>query len=83
MFQGWVKDLVEEVTGGPPFEIGDTVLHPSGRKVKITSGQYWGRYGISNFWYWREVKPDGSLGPEEHGYGWRSKPAPTPAPISA
>ena len=28
-------------------------------------------YGrVSNFWYWNEVRADGSLGPSECGYGW-------------
>lgn len=65
----WVKELVE--SAGPPyFQVGDTVKHSSGRSVKITGGRFWGTHGVSNFWYWREVMPDGSLGPEESGYGW-------------
>lgn len=67
---GWVREMVEEVMGGAPFAIGDEVRSPDGRRVRIVNGQYWGEYGLSNFWYWREVLPDGTLGPEEHGYGW-------------
>jgi|GEM_PF-2462451 len=63
--------LTESVVGGAPFKIGDVVKHPTGKMVKIISGQYWGKYGISNFWYWREVKESGGLGKEECGYGWR------------
>lgn len=70
MVEKWAKDLTESVLGGPPFAVGDVVTHPSGRKVKIASGQYWGLHGLSNFWRWHEVFADGSLGPEEHGYGW-------------
>jgi hypothetical protein len=67
----WVREITEEVLGGPPFKIGDQVKHPSGRTVQITSGQYWGDYGISNHWHWREVLPDGTLSEkEEYGYGW-------------
>jgi hypothetical protein len=66
----WVKDLTERTLGGSPFKIGDQVKHPSGRTVKITDGQYWGEHGLSNFWGWREVLADGSLGPQENGYGW-------------
>ncbi len=65
----WVKQMTEGVLGASPLEIGLIVKHPDGRKVKITKGQYWGEYGISNFWYWREVLEGGRLGPEEHGYG--------------
>ena len=65
------REITEEVMGGPPFAIGDEVLHPSGRRVKITAGQYWGEDGLSNHWTWREVRPGGELGPVESGYGWR------------
>lgn len=68
----WVQDLTESVTGGSPFEIGDVVQHPSGRTVKIIAGKYWGTYGLSNHWSWREVLADGKFGPEENGYGWRT-----------
>jgi hypothetical protein len=70
-----IRSLTESVIGGAPFAIGDRVTHPSGRTVEITGGQYWGTYGLSNFWYWREVMPDGSLSEiEEHGYGWSDSP---------
>lgn len=69
----WVKQMTEEVLGGPPFKIGDVVKHPSGRMVKITSGAYWGEHGLSNHWFWKEVLPDGKLGEEEYGYGWEVK----------
>lgn len=67
-----IRNLVEEVCGGAPFAVGDRVKHPDGRTVEITGGSYWGERGLSNFWYWREVLPDGSLSEkEEHGYGWK------------
>lgn len=66
----WVQKMTEEVFGGPPFAIGDRVRHPDGRLVEIVSGQYWGTYGLSNWWGWCEVRPDGSLGEKESGYGW-------------
>ena len=65
-----VKQTVENILGPSKMKVGDIVDHPDGRKVLIIAGQYWGRNGISNFWYWREVKKDGSLGKQEHGYGW-------------
>lgn len=68
----WVIDIVEKYNGPAPFKIGDTVKHPDGRTIRIVGGQYWGEYGISNFWYWREVFPDGSISQtDECGYGWR------------
>lgn len=70
--KAWVTDLTESVLGGAPFAIGDVVTHPDGRTVKITGGQYWGEHGLSNFWYWRELK-EGCLGAEEHGYGWETE----------
>ena len=67
----WVQKLTEDILGGPSFKIGDVVTHPDGRQVKIMGGEYWGEFGISNFWYWREVNPDGNLSRKlEHGYGW-------------
>lgn len=73
MVKQWVKDIVEECSEGRPLRIGDVVKHPDGRTVKIVAGKYWSKFGLSNFWYWQEVKDDGSLGESEHGYGWRVK----------
>jgi hypothetical protein len=70
--KAWVKDIVEDVLGGAPFKIGDAVRHPDGRRVKIIGGTYWGEFGLSNFWEWREVLPNNKFGPVESGYGWRS-----------
>jgi hypothetical protein len=74
-----VKELTEEVLGPSDLEVGKVVEHPDGRTVKIVSGQYWGERGLSNFWTWQEVMPDGSLGPEEHGYGWKCPSVPSMA----
>lgn len=56
----------------PTMEVGKTVKHPDGRTVKIVSGCYldpvYGR--VSNWWTWRPVADDGTLGAEESGYGW-------------
>ena len=58
----------------PAFElkIGKPAKHPDGRNVMILSGCYrdpiYNR--ISNFWYWKEIFADGSLGKEESGY-WK------------
>lgn len=71
MVAPWVKELTESVMGTSDLAIGKRVLHKDGRLVEITGGQWWGEYGISNFWYWRPVLADGSLGEVEHGYGWR------------
>ena len=62
----WVQDLIPETK----LKIGKIVKHPDGRKVKIVDGQYWGEYGLSNHWSWKEVKKNGKLGKLEHGYGW-------------
>ncbi|MDK1490504.1 hypothetical protein QN219_10580 [Sinorhizobium sp. 7-81] len=70
MVEQWVKDMTEEVLGKSSMEVGKTVRHPDGRNVLIVSGQYWGTHGLSNFWHWKEVREDGTYGPEESGYGW-------------
>lgn len=67
---------INEDARNPSLVIGAIVTHPDGRRVKIVDGQYYGGPpgpfgGVSNFWYWREVQPDGSLSDtKEHGYGW-------------
>lgn len=67
----FVKKIVEDVCGETKMRVGARLTHPDGRTVEITSGQFWGEHGVSNFWYWREVLSDGSLSEkEEHGYGW-------------
>lgn len=69
--QNWIKEMTEDVLGKSKLAIGKRLPHPDGRIVEVTQGQYWGEHGLSNFWYWREVMPDGSLSKkEEHGYGW-------------
>lgn len=66
-----VSSIAKEVTPPAPFAVGDIVSHPSGRRVKITGGRYWGAHGLSNFWEWHEVLPHGQLSPKkEKGYGW-------------
>ncbi len=65
-----IQQFVAETIGDPPFSIGDRVKRPSGALVEITGGQWMGRYGLSNFWEWRKVMPDGSLGKKCSGYGW-------------
>ena len=64
-------EIIGPLKGGVE-KVGKVLLHPDGRTVKIKSGYFldsiYGR--ISNFWYWNEVLENGSLGPEEHGYGW-------------
>lgn len=77
MVATWVKQLTEEAIGGSTLKVGDIVRHPDGRRVKIVDGQYWGEHGLSNFWYWQEVKDDESLSEKkESGYGWVVEPEP-------
>ena len=70
MISNFTKGLVEKVCGENTLKVGAQVSHKDGRLVEITDGQYWGTRGISNFWYWREVKEDGTLAEKiECGYG--------------
>lgn len=68
MVADWVKEMTESVLGKSSMEIGKVVTHPDG--YKVIDGQYWGTYGLSNFWTWQRVNADGSLGKKESGYGW-------------
>lgn len=70
---GWVLDMLDrEFPRGSYLEVGKAYQHPLGRLVKITGGAFWGLYGLSNYFYWREIlNEDGRLSDwEEHGYGW-------------
>jgi hypothetical protein len=63
------KDIVEKVFGHIPVpEIGKRYLY-NNRVVEVTSGQFWGTYGVSNFWKFRYVNPDGTLGEQGGDYG--------------
>lgn len=71
MVDQWVKDLCENTFGKSSMKVGKIIQHPDGYKVKVIDGQYWGTHGLSNFWYWQRVLPDGKLSKKvEHGYGW-------------
>ena len=61
----WVVQLTESVLGGAPVTVGKRYWHPTDGLIEITSGQYWGRHGISNFWYWKVI----STGEIRSGYG--------------
>lgn len=39
------------------------------RLVLITSGTYLSNDRISNYWYWKEINSDGTLGKSNSGYG--------------
>jgi len=45
--------------------------HPkrTNRLVLITHGQFYSNNRISNYWTWKEINNDGSLGIENSGYG--------------
>lgn len=65
MPESWVEDIVDNVLGKNELEIGKKVKHVrTGETVEITGGSYWGKRGISNFWYWKFED-----GTEGHGYG--------------
>lgn len=50
--------------------IGGVFKHPEQGLIYITSGEYYGDYGrISNYWNWKPVKTNGSLGKSTGGYG--------------
>jgi len=36
--------------------------------VEVVRGQYWGSYGLSNFWYWRVVVDGEAVGETLCGY---------------
>lgn len=66
---GWIRELVDEAIPSL-MQVGAELQHPDGRMVVIVSGCRWTEGGFSNWWSWREVRADGTLGVVEHGYGW-------------
>lgn len=52
------------------MKVGAIIEHPEGYKVKVIDGAYLRNGRVSNFWSWRRVNDDGSLGKVESGYGW-------------
>lgn len=68
MAQPQIRRLVEGVLGGAPCAIGD-YRQINGKVCKIVDGAYWGKHGLSNFWYFRVVLPSGRLGPVQSSYG--------------
>lgn len=64
------REFLKDMESKSSMKVGKTLKHPDGRTVKITSGQYLSNGRVSNFWHWREIREDGTLGPDENGYGW-------------
>jgi hypothetical protein len=70
MPEKWVTNLVEDVIGGSPLQVGKKYMHPEHGLIIVTDGQYWGTHGLSNFWYWNEIDPEtGRHVKGHHGYG--------------
>jgi hypothetical protein len=66
----WIREIVEEVIGGAPVEVGKRYNHPDEGIIEILSGQYWGTHGLSNFWSWRVIQ----TGEVKHGYATSAWP---------
>lgn len=66
------KQINQEFAAKSSMKIGEIIKHPDGRLVEVVAGTYLDKtYGrISNWWTWRPLLLDGTLGPEESGYGW-------------
>jgi hypothetical protein len=61
----WVQKMVEETLGTAPVEIGKEYQHPIDGRIRIVSGQYWGKDGLSNHWSWKVLR----TGDIKSGYG--------------
>ena len=70
--RAYANKINSEFASQSSMAVGKVLKHPDGRTVKIKSGCFldpvYGR--VSNAWTWNEVKPNGKLGKDEHGYGW-------------
>jgi len=63
------KDLTYKFFGNS-LNVGGYFIYRK-RPIKITEGQFMGEFNtISNYWWWKEVLPDGTLKKRENsGYG--------------
>jgi len=62
------KETIDSPATGSVVSIS-TVNDGEYYDVYIVKGTYYSNGRVSNFWHWRRVNTDGSLGKEEHGYG--------------
>ena len=49
------NEMIEDLKKQQRFDVGDTMRHEDSRIVKVVRGQYWGEYGLSNHWTFKEV----------------------------
>ncbi len=78
MLEPWVQAIIDDnnaARGFVPLTIGQKCWH-EGRPVKITDGQYMGRHGISNFWYFDYLDAEGGS-----GFGYDNGPFTREAPL--
>jgi hypothetical protein len=85
MVQPWVKNLVKETLSHSTQQdgkklvsiqspaIGQEVLYKNEHgkfvPVRVKDGQFWGTYGVSNFWYWDVLNESGGVIESTCGYG--------------
>jgi hypothetical protein len=62
MVNGFVRTLVETMRGAMVDPVVGEVWIYDGKRVWITGGSFWGEHGISNFWNFRYILEDGTLG---------------------
>ena len=70
---GKLRKIASDLTHkyfGNSLKVGGYFIYRK-RPIKITGGQFMGEYNrISNYWYWKEVLPDGTLKKRKSsGYG--------------
>ncbi len=61
---GLAKQINQEFAAKSSMRVGEILRHPDGRLVEVLDGAYLGK------WTWAPLLEDGTLGPEESGYGW-------------
>jgi len=72
MYKSNARKIYRAIKDGDPtpvkkLRVGMIYLHME-KPVYIYEGQFRGIDGISNFWYWRMILEDGSLGERDCGY---------------
>ena len=55
------------------LKVGCACYDEKGRLAYIIDGQWEIDGRLSNFWDWKLIKEDGTLGRKQSGYGWKGK----------
>lgn len=74
-----MEQIAHDIIGPSPIEVGKRYLHPEHGLVEVIEGDWTVNGRLSNFWTWRPVQEDGTLGEPVSGLGGEWELAGDPA----